>query len=149
ALGWSDSELSVVDKVIGYREGNLWGILHTSNRIVVPAEYVSLNPGEGSFLIAAKTSISLRPAFGVITTSGKKAIPPLYDGLQLANMRAMVMVRSNNEYRYGLCDLDKRLIIPLEYRRIYPLGSLRYAVENTERKTAIFSENGIRLTAFD
>lgn len=149
ALGWSDSELSVVDKVIGYREGNLWGILHTSNRIVVPAEYVSLNPGEGSFLIAAKTSISLRPAFGVITTSGKKAIPPLYDGLQLANMRAIVMVRSNNEYRYGLCDLDNRLIIPLEYRRIYPLGSLRYAVENTEGKTAIFSENGIRLTAFD
>src|SRR5690606_12341572 len=80
---------------------------------------------------------------------GKVAIPLVYDGLSLSNMRAVVMTRSLNTFKFGLTDLDNRVIIPLEYRRIYPLGSLRFAVENFSRKTAIFSDQGTQLTAFD
>lgn len=149
ALGWSDGKLSIVDKVVGYQSQGLWGLIHTSNKVITPAEYDELTPGEGSFLVAQKKSVlSQRPSFGVINTSGKNIIPFQYDGLRLSNMRAIVMSRSTMRYRFGLIDLSNKVLIPLEYQQIRSLGSLRYAVENFDHKTAIFSDEGDQVTAF-
>lgn len=149
AIGWSNGKLSIVDRVVGYQSGGMWGLIHTSNRIVTPAEYLDLRPAEGSFIAAQKTSsLSQRPSFGILNTSGKTVIPFSYDGLQLASMRAIVMSRNNSRYQYGLIDLSHKVLIPVEYQRISSLGSLRYAVENFDNKTAIFSDAGAQLTAF-
>jgi hypothetical protein len=150
AIGWSNGKLSIVDRVVGYRSGGMWGLIHTSNRVVTPAEYLDLRPGEASFIVAQKkSSLSQRPSFGVLNTSGKTVIPFLYDGLQLASMRAIVMSRNGTRYQFGLIDLAHRMLIPVAYQRISSLGSLRYAVENFDNKTAIFSDAGTRLTAFN
>jgi hypothetical protein len=150
AIGWSNGKLSIVDKVVGYQSGGLWGLIHTSNRIVTPPEFMELKPGEGSFLVAQKTStLSQRPSFGVITTSGKTVIPFSYDALHLSNMRAVVMSRLGTKYKFGLVDLSHRILIPIEFQSIYSLGSLRYAVENFDHKTAIFSDEGNQVTGFD
>ena len=149
AIGWSNGKLSIVDKVVGYRVKELWGLINTSNRVVTPAEFGELKPGEGSFLVAQKKSaLSQRPSFGVINTSGKTIIPFQYDGLRLSNMRAVVMSRSGIRFHFGLIDLANRVLIPLQYQKIHSLGSLRYAVGNFEGKTAIFSEDGHQVTAF-
>lgn len=149
AIGWSNGKLSIIDKVVGYQSGGLWGVIHTSNKVVTPAEFLELRPGEGSFLVAKKTSpLSGRPSFGVINTSGKTIIPFLYDGLQLSNMRAVVMSKTGAQFNFGLLDLSDRVLIPLQHQRIHSLGSLRYAVENFDGKTAIFSEDGAQLTGF-
>lgn len=149
AIGWSDGGLSIIDKVVGYKLNGLWGLIHTANKLVTSAEYLALKPGEGEFLIAQKrSSLSQRPSFGVVNTSGKEVIPFQYDGLQLGNLRAVVMSRSGTKFQFGLTDLSHNILIPLEYRRIYSLGSLRFAVENFEGKTAIFTDNGTKVTAF-
>ena len=149
AIGWSNGKLSIVDKVVGYQSNGLWGLIHTSNKLITGAEFLELKPGEGSFLIAQKKStLSQRPSFGVVSTSGKIIIPFQYDGLHLSNMRAVVMSRSGVRYSVGLIDLSGKVLIPLQYQRIYSLGSLRYAVENFENKMAIFSDDGIRVTDF-
>lgn len=149
AIGWSNGKFAIVDKVVGYQSNGLWGLIHTSNKIVTPAEFLDLNPGEGSFLIAQKRSLSQRPSFGVINTSGKTIVPFDYDGLHLSNMRLIVMSRTGMRYHFGLKDLSDRILIPLEYQHIYSLGSLRFAVENFENKTAIFSDEGRQLTEFN
>lgn len=149
AIGWSNGKLSIIDKVVGYRSNGLWGLIHTSNRIVTPAEFLELKPGEGSFLLAQKTSaLSQRPSFGIINTSGKEIIPCQYDGLQLQNMRAVVMSKSGTRFLFGLTDLSHRVLIPLKYQRIFSLGSLRFAVEDFDNKTAIFSDDGSQVTGF-
>ena len=150
AIGWSNGKLSIVDKVVGYQLGGMWGLIQTSNRIVTPAEYLDLRPAEGSFILAQKKSpLSQRPSFGVLATSGKTVIPFLYDGLHLANMRAIAMSRNGTRFQFGLIDLSHKTLIPVEYKHISSLGSLRYAVENFDGKTAIFSDAGVQLTAFN
>jgi hypothetical protein len=149
AIGWGNGKLSIIDKVVGYQSDGMWGLIHTSNKVLTPAEFLDIKPGEGSLLIGQKRSaLSQRPSFGVISTSGKTIIPFIYDGLKLSGMRAIVMSRSGNRFHFGLTDLSHKSLIPLEYQRIYSLGSLRYAVENFDDKTAIFSEEGNQLTAF-
>jgi hypothetical protein len=149
AIGWSNGKLSIVDKVVGYQSEGLWGLISTSNKLVTPAEFLELRPGEGSFLVAQKKStLSQRPSFGIINTSGKIIIPFQYDGLQLSSMRAVVMSRSGTRYLFGLIDLSYKILIPLEYQSIYSLGSLRYAVENFDGKTAIFSDEGSQVSEF-
>ena len=149
AIGWSNGKFSILDKVVGYQTNGLWGLIHTSNKVVVAAEFMDLKPGDGSFLVVQKRSaLSQRPSSGIIHTSGKIIIPCLYDGLQISNMRAVVMSRSGSRYLFGLLDFSNKIIIPLEYQQIYSLGSLRYAVENFENKTAIFSDEGTQVTGF-
>lgn len=148
AIGWSNGKLSIVDKVVGYQVHGLWGLISTSNKRITPAEFLELKPGEGSFLVAQKKSLSQRPSFGVINTSGKIIIPFQYDGLHLSNMRAVVMSRSGAQFLFGLSDLSHKILIPVKYQNIYSLGSLRYAVENFEDKTAIFSDEGDQIAGF-
>lgn len=149
AIGWSNGKLSIIDKVVGYQSGGMWGLIHTANKIITPAEFLNLKPGEGSYLIAQKRSLSQRPSFGIINTSGKTIVPFDYDGLHLSNMRAIVMSRTGMRYHFGLKDLTGKLLIPLEYQRIYSLGSLRFAVENFDDKIAIFSDDGRQVTEFN
>lgn len=149
AIGWSNGKLSLVDEVVGYKAKGLWGLINISNKLVTPAEFLELIPGEGSFLVAKKKSdLSRRPSYGIINTSGKTIIPFSYDALRLSNMRAVVMSRSVTGFNFGLIDLSNKILIPIQYQRIYSLGSLRYAVENFENKTAIFSDDGKQVTNF-
>lgn len=149
AIGWSNGQLSIVDRVVGYQRNGLWGLITTSNKIVTEAEYLEIRPGEGSFILAQKRSLSQRPSFGVINTSGKVVIPFIYDDLHISNMRAIVMSRIGTRFLFGMSDLSHKILIPVRYQRIYSLGSLRYAVENFEGKTAIFSDNGSQVTPFN
>ncbi len=149
AIGWSNGNLSIVDEVVGYKAKGLWGLINISNKLVTPAVFLELLPGEGSFLVAKKKSdLSQRLSYGIINTSGKTIIPFSYDALRISNMHAVVMSRSLTRFNHGLIDLSNKILIPIQYQRIYSLGSLRYAVENFENKTAIFSDDGKEITNF-
>src|SRR5690606_29760279 len=56
AIGWTTGKLAIIDKVVGYKANGLWRLIHTSNKVITPAEFLHLQPGEGSFLIAQKQS---------------------------------------------------------------------------------------------
>ncbi len=46
-----------------------------------------------------------------------------------------------------MTDLDDKSILPVKYRDIRPIGSL-VAIQNFDKHTALFSENGLQLTEF-
>lgn len=149
ALGWSNGSFSVVENVTGYRSNGKWGLVNLTNHKVTSPEYETLAPGSASLIVAHKkfnNSISVQA--GCISPSGKVIIPFQYDGLRISNLRAIVYKRDGYRFRHGLIDLSNRNLIPLEYQNIYPLGSLRFAVVSFDNKTAIFSENGSRLSDF-
>lgn len=149
ALGWSNNTFSVVERVTGYRQKGHWGLISLDNRIVTKPDYDELQPADGILLLARKkNSASMRLATGCVTTSGKVAIPLAYDGIKLASLRAIVCARSGTQFKYGMVDLSNKTIIPLNHSNIYPLGSLRFAVENAAGKIAIFSDAGKQLSGF-
>jgi hypothetical protein len=149
AMGWSNGEFSMVNNVTGYQNNGLWGLINIQNNRVTKAEFVDLSPGEGTLIVARKKIPgSVRIQTGCINTSGKEVIPFQYDGLRVSAFRAIVYTRSGSLFKHGLIDFENKVLIPLSYQNIYPLGSLRYGVENFESKTAIFSEDGKQITNF-
>lgn len=149
ALGWSDGSFTITGNVTGYRTSNRWGLINLSNHRVTTAIYESLLPGDASLIIARKkSSLSLRMVTGCINAAGKEVIPFDYDGLSFASLRAVVFTKIGNQFKYGLIDLQNKTLIPQQYQRIYPIGSLRFAVENFDNKLALFTDNGKAITPF-
>ncbi|WP_276367103.1 WG repeat-containing protein [Chryseolinea sp. H1M3-3] len=149
ALGWSDGEFSVVSNAIGYKSHNKWGLISLANQIITKAEFEDISPAEASMLIARKKSpTSLQIVCGIITSSGKEVIPFLYHDIKVSSLRAIVFTRQGNQYKYGLVDLENRILIPQQFKNIRSIGSLRYAVENFENKWALYTEDGKQISSF-
>jgi hypothetical protein len=148
ALGWSNGSFSITGKVLGYKLNGSWGVLNLNNQRVTPPDYSSLTPGGGSLLVASKQSVAFKISTGCISTEGKIIIPFSYIGVKVNSLRAVAFIREGNFFKHGLIDLENKTLIPFQYRNIYPIGSLRYAVENFDGKTALFSESGKQISGF-
>ena len=148
ALGWADGSFSVIGQVTGYKLGNKWGILNLKKEFITKAEFESLLYTGGDKIIASKKISPTVSRFGCIDLTGKITVPFRYDGIKIQGLRAVVFIKNGVRFEHGLIDLQDREIIPLKFRNIYPIGTLRYAVENFNTKTALFTEQGVGLTEF-
>ncbi|MEQ1586311.1 MAG: WG repeat-containing protein [Cyclobacteriaceae bacterium] len=148
ALGWSDGSFSVIGDVTGYRLNNHWGILNLKKEFVTKAEYERLVYSSGEYIVATKKINPVQTKTGCLNLRGEIKIPFEYDGININGLRAVVFNLQNARFLYGLTDLENQLIIPVVYKRIYPLGTLRYAVENEAGKIALFGEDGRAITEF-
>jgi hypothetical protein len=149
ALGWSNGKFSIVNNVTGYKDAGVWGLINLENQLITKAIYEDVIAGDGSLILARKKSnLSLRMVMGCLNTSGKEVIPFQYDGINISFMHAIVFTKIGNQYKYGLIDLDNKTLIPQQFKSIYSIGSLRYAVENFDNKMALFTEGGKQVTSF-
>src|SRR5688572_22245275 len=136
ALGWSNGKFSIVNNVTGYKLHGLWGLINTENHRITKPEFQDLSPGEGLILVARKKlPHSVKVQAGCLNISGKVVVPFQYDGLSIASFRAIVYMKSASRFNHGLIDLENKLLIPINFQSIYPLGSLRYGVQNFDNKT--------------
>lgn len=148
ALGWSDGSFSVVGEVTGYRLQGLWGIVNLKKEFLTKAEYENLTYSGGDNVTARKKVNSLYRKAGCLNLRGEIKIPFVYDGIQAQSLRAIVFNLSKGKYRYGLVDHNNKSILPVIYKYIKPLGTLRYAAENDNGKIALFNEDGNMVTDF-
>jgi hypothetical protein len=148
ALGWSDGSFSVIGDVTGYRLNNHWGILNLKKEFITQATFESLTYAGAEYVIARKKINPALTKAGCLNLRGEIKIPFQYDGISIHGLRAIVFNLNNASYHYGLTDLENRLIIPVVYKRIHPLGTLRYAVENELGKIALYREDGRAVTDF-
>jgi len=148
ALGWSDGSFSVIGDVTGYRLNNRWGILNLKKEFVTKAEYESLVYASGEFVVARKKINPALTKTGCLNLRGEIKIPFHYDGISIYGLRAIVFNLENGHYLYGLIDFQNTILIPLKFKSIYPLGTLRFAVENQAGKIGLFAEDGRPLTEF-
>ncbi len=146
ALGWSDGNFSVIGDVTGYRLHGQWGLVNLKKEFVAKANYESLVYAEGEFIVARKKINAAFTKTGCINLKGEIKIPFVYDGIHVQGLRAIVFNLENARYYFGLADLSNRLLIPLIYKNIWPLGTLRYAAENLKNKIALFGEDGKAVT---
>lgn len=149
ALGWSNGDFSVIENVIGYQVNGLWGLISLNNNKITRNEFIDLSPGNKNIIVARKKlPNSVKIKTGLITPTGKVLVPFLYDGLSITSLRAIVYEKTGVQFKHGLIDFDNKVLIPLNYQAIYPLGSLRFGVVSFDNKTAIFSDYGKQLTSF-
>jgi len=149
ALGWSDGNFSVQNGITGFKHNGKWGLISVEDHQVTKADFDDLFPADAALFYARRKSpISLRVVTGCLNASGKEVIPFEYDGIALSGIRAVVFTKVGNQYRYGLIDLENKTVIPQQYYAIHSIGSLRYAVENFEHKTALFTDGGKQVTGF-
>ncbi len=149
ALGWSDGNFSVIGQVTGYKLKDHWGLINLQKQFITHANYETLTYSGGDRVIASLKTNPFSVKFGCIDFAGKVTIPFHYDAITVSGLRAIVMSRNGPKYEYGLVDLDDKGFIPVRYRQIRSIGTLRYAVENDDHKMALFSEQGLRLTEFE
>lgn len=148
ALGWSDGSFSVIGNVTGYRINNQWGILTLKNEFITKADYESLVYSGADNIVARKRINPAHTKTGCINLQGEVKIPFQYEGITIYGLRAVVFNLERAKYMYGLIDLENHTLIPIRYKNIYPLGTLRYAVEDETGKIALHGEDGKPITDF-
>ncbi|MFM8745028.1 MAG: WG repeat-containing protein, partial [Cytophagales bacterium] len=148
ALGWSDGSFSVIGNVTGYRTQQEWGIINLQKQFVTPAKFEMLVPGGGDNIVATKKISPIASKTGVLNLQGQIKIPFTYDGIQINGLRAIVFKLSNGKFWFGLTDLNNKLLLPLEYKNIFSLGTLRFAVQQHDGKMALYNEDGRPITDF-
>jgi hypothetical protein len=148
ALGWSDGSFSVAGEVTGYKLKDRWGLINLKKEYLSSAEYENMTYPGGDRVIARKAINAVQVKAGCLNLRGEVSVAFVYDGIQIMGLRAIVFNKLGPNYVFGLIDLTGHEVIPLNYKNIYPLGTLRYAVENEKGKIALFSEEGKAITDF-
>ncbi len=148
ALGWSDGSFSVIGETTGYRVQNHWGLINLKKEFITPAEFEELVYQGGEFVVARKKVSLVAIKSGCINLRGEVHLPFVYDGIKVSGLRAIVFNLVGSRFSVGLTNLKNEVLIPLLYKDIHSLGTLRYAVENREGKIALFSENGSAVSDF-
>jgi hypothetical protein len=148
ALGWTDGSFSVINQVTGFRQTGKWGLINLKKEVIIKAEYESVTSTGGDRVIASRQINPYTTKYGCIDLTGKVTVPFVYDGIAIHGLRAIVFVKNGPKYEHGLIDLDDKSILPIRYRDIRPIGSLRFAIQDFNKRTALFSESGLQLTDF-
>jgi hypothetical protein len=148
ALGWSDHHFSVVNQVTGYRQKGKWGLINLKQQFITQAIYESITYPGGDRVVVQKALNKFTTKTGMLDLQGKEVVPFYYDGIKVRGLRAIVFIKNGARYEHGVIDVNGKGVLPLRYSNIYEVGSLRFAAQNDQKKTALFSDDGIQLTDF-
>ncbi len=150
SLGWSNGSTEIFEQTIGFKKDNYWGVLNLQNEVLIPANYHSIVPFNSSHYKASIQSKKFAvPKTGILHNSGKTVISFNYDDLVFSSNKIIAVSKSNASFVYGLIDFAEKTIIPIKYKSIDAIGTLRYAVKNQEDKIALFNDLGKNLTEFE
>jgi len=148
ALGWSDGSFSVIGETTGYRLNEHWGLINLKKEFITPADFEELVYKGGEYVIARKRLNPVSVKTGCINLRGEVKIPFSYDGIEVSGLRVIVFNLMGANFNFGLADLQNQVLIPLAYKNIVSLGTLRFAVENRAGKIALFGDDGKPVTDF-
>ena len=149
-LGWTAGLPEVYHKVIGFREGNLWGLIDIKNKKVSNARYTTLQPFQEKLLIASLPikAQAGQVRYGLINNKGETELSFRYHSLKPHQTQLIASVLRNKKPQYGILDQEGAAILGFDHLRIDPLSPERYGVTNLQQLTAIYDSEGSRLTEF-
>jgi hypothetical protein len=141
--GWTGHPPELINGVTGYRLGTRWGLVASGGRRITEALYSSIRPGEGNYFVASKELPGhVRPLAGTVTAQGKEVIPFKYDVLDFTGLRVIAAQIQSGHFLAGVLDVDGNVIIPLRYRTIVPLGSLRFSATRPDKRIDLYTDDG-------
>ena len=149
-VGWVNGSYTPMNGYIGYKNNDLWGLLHLKSARTTAPAYTSVIPYDESLIVASKREKNtIQRNYGLITTNEKAVISFEYSFLSPAGTQLVAAKLVDNKNRYGLINKKEGTIIPFIYRKISALGGEQVSVVNDENKAALFSNEGVQLTPFE
>ncbi|MEO1256501.1 MAG: hypothetical protein AAFY41_16665, partial [Bacteroidota bacterium] len=141
-LGWSDGNYKVVNNTIGFRQGNLWGLITVRNKALTGQKYYSLTPiHSGYFKASLKEGFSNRLSYGVLDTKGRIRVNFNYFSIESFGTNWLVSNFDGTRQLFGIVSFDNKVAIPLHYISISKNRTLVIA-KRINRKLDLFKENG-------
>ncbi len=99
------------EKLIGVKEGENWGVIDHSGKVVITPKYDDIDePKEGMSLITALENYNMK--FGFMNEDGVIVIPPIYDDAMFFS-EGLAHVKQNN--LYGYINKSGNVVIPFQY----------------------------------
>jgi hypothetical protein len=147
-LGWTNGSAQLLVDVIGFKQGDLWGILNTRNEKITEPIYTSLTRFNESWIVAAKKlPYNSNIVYGVINSKGKAEIAFQYHNLQVHGSHIIVTQHQEGKFLFGVFDDRAKLVLPVKYDRVNALNENLYEVILND-KVAVFNNKGKGLTDF-
>lgn len=147
-LGWTNGGTQLIENVIGFKKGGLWGVLNTKNEKVTDPIYTSLTKFNENWIVASKKlSFNSNIVYGVIDAKGNAEIPFQYHKLEVRNNQLIASVNKEDNYVYGILDDRGKPVLKLDFDRVEAISFGLYQV-TLDQDIAIFNEEGENLTGF-
>lgn len=140
---------SVAQEARLYTENDKWGLLGTEKKRLTPAIYDQIIPGTPYSVVKKYEASTSRFKVGCINETGEVVIPLAYTDLRIEGLRIIACMKNQTGFAYGVISLKNKVIIPIQYKSVKALGTLRFAVENQDGQFALYTEEGAALTAFN
>jgi hypothetical protein len=147
-LGWSDGTAKVHDGLIGYLEGDNWGLISIRNKKLTRPQFTILVPHATNRVKAAiKGKFSNHLFYGLLDEKGQVKIDFNYFSIEQFNSKLLLV----SEYReraayYGLINESGGTILPTSFTEVKPLGEIVLALNGS--KFFFFDQKGIAVFDF-
>ena len=147
-LGWTNGGTRLLENVIGFKKGELWGVLNTKNERITEPIYTSLTRFNENWIVASKKmSYNSSIVYGIINAKGNAEVAFEYHGIIVHNDLLIASVHKDGSYQYGMLDDKAKPVIPIKYDRREPITGNLYEVIS-EAYVAVFNSEGDNLTDF-
>jgi len=145
-FGFIDKQNKIVIPIIYHQPSNFrnglapvtlsdstdYGYINKENVFVIPAQYVYANDFYGGYATIYKAksynrnSGNIADKIGLINTSGKMIIDPVYDHIGLKSKAGSFIVTQKN--KYGIVDTTGKIILPVIYKKVDDFTDNGYAI---------------------
>lgn len=119
-LGWSNGTTQVINGVIGYREGKLWGLISAKNKSLTEQKFYTINPFEDGLIKASlKGKFSNQLFHGLIDVEGKTVVSFKYFTIDpIVGGDLLVSEYENSRQTFGIANLNNDQVIACNYQSI-------------------------------
>lgn len=149
SIGWSDGSFKVINNTIGARQNEKWALINLDGTKISLHRYANLTPYiDNLFIASQREKNSILTNYGVINGRGKTVIDLVYAKIEPVGDNLIAAKRIGQTYRYGTVNKNGKSIIPFEHRFIEEITDGFLIVENNERLSAIFTNDGRAITEF-
>lgn len=140
-LGWTGGSSTIVEDIIGYKVGGLWGLISVKNKVLTPARFHSLEPFNTEYIKGSrKGKFSNQLFYGLLSLNGKVKISFNYFTLDILQDALLVSLYEGRQ-KFGVVSMQNEWILPARYKSIM-LEGLLYKCTTSEGSLDLYSKNG-------
>ncbi|WP_258102565.1 WG repeat-containing protein [Marinoscillum sp. MHG1-6] len=148
AIGWSNQQTTVHGELIGYKEGEGWGLISVKNKKLTSPQFTILVPFDETHVKAAiKGRLSNHLFHGLIDKDGKVTVNFEYFSIDRLSDKSLKV----SEYRdrsvfYGVLNDEGHAVVPREFHDVDTMGTMYIA--RLSQKQKLFSFDGVPVLDF-
>lgn len=120
-LKYEDASIGLYDTYMNVKLNGKWGCVDKNNQVVIDFKYESLTEITNAFIFKLNNKAGLMDKFGKVIIENK------YDGIGKINDSLWYVEKEDN---YGLIDIKKGLLLPIEYKELRNFNYFKNTIGN-------------------